>query len=439
MRTSSATIVVLLCAAFVFHCDRGASISSTPASNSKGSIEFKLEKKTLPNDVRVIVATLERRTYRPLVDSVVITEVIDTVKLRFDNIPAGSWVLAVEARDSLDIVRYSGTTTVTVVESETTQATVYMTATAGGNLDITLLWSVPHLKWKMSPENPVLQQSASGWDANHFFCHDPNVIEVNGEYEMWYSAGYSQSVNGVETLWVAHATSLDGIHWTKHGPAIGPGAPGSWMEKGAHNPSVIYEDGTYKMWFEGESNTAYHNGMGYAVSTDGELWIVNYLPVVATSESKPAIWHPCVVKKGETYFAYFGLSSSYHVSPTVIYLMTSTDGIHWSDEGIVMSSRPNLFWESTGIVAPQVLVDDTGFRMFYTGLSSDRADLGYAESSDGVNWVQMGDSPTLSISDTAPWTTKWVGYCAALQEGGQLKLWFSGLTSSPYRWQIPLC
>jgi predicted GH43/DUF377 family glycosyl hydrolase len=436
MRTFSASAALLLSAAVVFHCDRGTKVDSRPLSNSKGSVVLKLGKKTLPDDVRVVIATLERSTYRPLVDSVVVMEVVDTVKLRFDNIPAGAWILAVEARDSLEIVRYSGSTKMTVAEGRTTQATVYMTPTVGGNLEITLVWPVPRLKWKMSPENPVLQQSIGGWDANHFFFHDPSVVRINGEYNIWYSAGYSLSVNSVETLWVAHATSLDGIHWSKDGPAIRPGAPGSWMEKGAHNPSVIYEDGIYRMWFEGESNVAYHNGIGYATSTDGRLWIVNYQPVVPTSTSKPAIWHPCVVRKGGIYFAYFGVSSSYKVSPKDIYLMTSTDGVNWSDQGIVLSSRPNLSWESTGIVAPQVLVDDNRFIMFYTGLSPNRAALGYAESSDGTNWVQMGDTPTLSTSDTYPWVTMWVGYCGALREDGKLKLWFSGLSPQPYRWQI---
>jgi hypothetical protein len=29
-----------------------------------------------------------------------------------------------------------------------------------------------------------------------------------------------------------------------------------------------------------------------------------------------------------------------------------------------------------------------------------------------------------------------VGYCGALKEDGKLKLWFSGLSPQPYRWQI---
>ncbi len=436
MRTSSTLSIVLLSAALLFRCDRTASMENGLSGNQKGSLVFSLEKRTIPSEVKVVIAKLERRGYRSFVDSVFVSGAIDSVKPRFGDIPPGLWLLRVQAKDSRGIVRYAGTENVKVVKGRTTQTVVYMTPTPRGDVEITLVWGKSRLKWKMSAENPVLSQASGSWDGDHFFFDDPFVLKVDGIYYMWYVTGYNASGGHEDAFWIAHATSIDGIHWTKHGPVIHPGPPGSWMEKGADGPSVIYENGVFRMWFEGHSSGRYHNGIGYATSTDGKFWAVNYQPVVTTNSSRPTMWHPCVMRKDALYYLYFGVSSSASLSPGDIYVMTSTDGDNWIDRGRALTARRNLSWEASGIDAPHVIYDDNKFIMLYTGFSPNSGAIGVAESFDGFTWFGTSDLPTLTATDTSPWRTTLVGYCSALKDNGKLKVWISGLVTQPTRYQI---
>jgi hypothetical protein len=118
-----------------------------------------------------------------------------------------------------------------------------------------------------------------------------------------------------------------------------------------------------------------------------------------------------------------------------IYLYTSTNAQTWTERGKVLSARPEVFWEKKGITAPNVIYDQNKFRMFYTGFGDDLASIGYAESADGIVWVRYGITPALKTTDTQPWVTSWVAYPSIMKEQGKLKIWFSGLTRQPYRWQ----
>ena len=74
-----------------------------------------------------------------------------------------------------------------------------------------------------------------------------------------------------ESLQVGHATSRDGIHWTKdpQNPVLPQGTEGQWDETGTWDPYVIYEDGLFKMWYGGGGGSMPNFGWAYAVSKDG--------------------------------------------------------------------------------------------------------------------------------------------------------------------------
>lgn len=437
MKTHITTFLTAVILFTAFSCDTGTNVSNLESNKNVGALFFSLKAASIPSNIKVITAKLERPGYQTVADSVLITS-SDDVKLRLSSIAAGQWTLTVQAKDNLNQVKYSGTASVTIIEAQTTQVSVLMNPLTGGNIEIGFIWGGTAKKWTMSPENPVLRQTSGTWDADHIFFDDPCVLKIGGTYLAWYTSGYSQSINGRETFWIAHATSPDGIHWTNYGPAISPSPVGSWMDKGPTSPTVLYENGIYKMWFEGASTTQYHTGIGYATSTDGKVWAVNAQPIISPTTSRPTLWGPGVMKKDALYYMYFGISNSSAFIPRDIYLMASSDGVNWSDQGKVLSARLNLSWENAGMVSPYVLYDENKFKMFYTGLASnaDAASIGYAESADGIHWVQTRELPILTTTDTSPWNTLWVAYPSVMREGSKLKMWFSGLTRQPYRWQM---
>ncbi len=75
-------------------------------------------------------------------------------------------------------------------------------------------------------------------------------------------------------------------------------------------------------------------------------------------------------------------------------LTESQDGIHWSEPKIVLSPNPHSDWE-ININRPIVIKKEDGYHMWYTGQTANYSAIGYAISSDGINWKKVQNNPVL--------------------------------------------
>ncbi len=111
---------------------------------------------------------------------------------------------------------------------------------------------------------PVLPAGEPGsWDDHSLLF--PNVLFLGGVYEMWYGG-----TRGVfSTCRTGHATSLDGIHWTKDpgNPGLTPGKPGSWDGQATYVGDVCFDGKLYRMWYGGFDGVTERTG--FAVSPKG--------------------------------------------------------------------------------------------------------------------------------------------------------------------------
>jgi hypothetical protein len=121
--------------------------------------------------------------------------------------------------------------------------------------------------------NPILRPGKKGsWDAGAL--GSMTVAKVNDLYHMYYEAWgllSKKDGNGLDynSLQIGHATSPDGIHWTKDpdNPVLPKSTEeGAWDHSGTWDPFVIHEDGQFKLWHGGGNKTC---DWGYATSTDG--------------------------------------------------------------------------------------------------------------------------------------------------------------------------
>ena len=122
-----------------------------------------------------------------------------------------------------------------------------------------------------------------------------------------------------------------------------------------------------------------------------------------------------------------------------IILFTSTDGKKWQSRGKVFSARGDRSWQNSGVAPCEVIYDENRFKMFFTGLGEDDFSIGSAESREGIHWVETSSRPALGAADTAPWSTRAVGFPAVMRDGGTLKMWFSAVTTDSRRYQIGYC
>lgn len=192
----------------------------------------------------------------------------------------------------------------------------------------------------------------------------PSIIKDNGSYKMWYS-GYSGSL-----VWkVGYAESQDGVTWTKSesNPVLSPGPPGSWDDEAVIHPRVLKDGSICKMWYTGRNSTGYM--IGYAESDDGISW--------TKSSQNPVL--------GEE------------------------DG-----------------WDSYSVVRSHVIRDGPTYKMWYGGGYSPPfgQGIGYATSTDGLNWTKYGEGPIFA-SEGENWTY-YIIFPTILKEGSVYRMWYSG-------------
>jgi len=111
------------------------------------------------------------------------------------------------------------------------------------------------------------------------FCSSPCVLFENGRWRMWYLNGVKWITMGGKSEPYNHlkyAESDDGIHWDRRGiVAIELDLPD---EGGIARPSVIRENGLYKMWYSRRGASGYRDQsaqayrIGYAESNCGVVW-----------------------------------------------------------------------------------------------------------------------------------------------------------------------
>lgn len=149
-----------------------------------------------------------------------------------------------------------------------------------------------------------------------FFTASPFVLKEDGKWHLWYasSTGFVIVNNKPEPLYeIKYAYSNDGIDWIR--PNITCISPAEKYQCTAR-PTVIKEDGIYKMWFTFRGSFDYRDGkesykIGYAESIDAINW--NRLDEKSGIQLSESGWdskmqtYPSVIKiKGKKYLFYNG-------------------------------------------------------------------------------------------------------------------------------------
>ena len=182
----------------------------------------------------------------------------------------------------------------------------------------------------------------------------------------------------------------------------------SWEQDSVGYPDVLFENGVYKMWYEGSQGNT--RSIGYAESADGVNWVRDTDNPVLVPESTPdfvetAVFEPSVIKHESTYYLY------YRSDPTQsIRLATSPDGKNWTKKSGSVLTPSSGGWDSVGVGAPHVIEKDGVFHLWYSGRGPNNPYyIGYALSSDGVQWTRHSQYP-VSLPNNGHYSGPYVIY-----------------------------
>ena len=246
--------------------------------------------------------------------------------------------------------------------------------------------------------------------------------EEDGFYKMWWCRQ-----SGYDTIW--YAESFDLKHWRNEKKILFVEEDTTWIKWHVGKPSVIKENGHYRMYFEAPATLnggkEFDNNVFMAESDDGihfdiyEGDIGEPCPIIRMSDADMAdswaksqdqngsgygyygIGQPSITKKGNTYYLY----CTYSLAPgDRLYVFQSRDGVHFDEgqeaflragSGVKYNLRTNKFmmaYELTLSAQPKVyyMESDDGVHFTYSD---------YTSAANNQNILSRGTGMTRSYPD----------------------------------------
>ena len=254
------------------------------------------------------------------------------------------------------------------------------------------------------------------------YAYGPTVIKDGSVYEMWYTGRTSN--NGR----ILFCNSTDGKNWNNHQMVVDIGEEGTYDAGHATYPTVIKDGSTYKMWYTGSDGG--NNRIIYCDSNDGKNWNNHQLVVDLGDEGTydtVYAYGPTVVKDGSVYHMWY--TGREGTNYRIIYC-NSTDGKNWNNHQVVVDIGDEGTYDTTRSANPTVKKEGSVYHMWYTGRDASNDRIIYCNSTDGKNWnnhqvvVDIGEEGTYDTTGSiAPET---------LLDNNIYKMWYQGYDGSNY-------
>lgn len=214
-----------------------------------------------------------------------------------------------------------------------------------GHDRIFFAWSKDGMQWNKWPSDgapqPVLDVGAS----NH--VNDPSVVRVGDTWRMYYTDAPTAEN---DEIWLAESNHLTGFNKAQR--VLEKGPPGSWDEEKVGRPSVLYEGGVYRMWYDGTAKGRRH--VGLATSTDG----VHF----TRAAQNPIFLDAGAVDVKRIGSVYVMLREAQDGT----YFASSPDGICFVDRGKLFGTSGGAF-DRYGQVTPLLELDGASVRAIWFG------------------------------------------------------------------------
>jgi hypothetical protein len=161
------------------------------------------------------------------------------------------------------------------------------------------LWAA---NWQKAPSNPVLSLTPGSFDSQNIFA--PAIAKHDSTYYLYYSGGPSGPLTGEDFInhQLGLATSTDGVHFTKLGEPLLPlGVRDNFhatptLLRNPQGDLQLDESGTWHLFFNG--NRA--DDVEHATSADGIHWTKDPLGPIYQNA-----YAPNILKVGDEYRMYY--------------------------------------------------------------------------------------------------------------------------------------
>ncbi len=402
-------------------------------TNNSGKVFLKIDRENAPASVVWVEAILVKENQDTLSG---ILNLISgtTADIQFDNVPVGLWNLTVNAKDSTEQIIYTGSADVTVLAGILTQVSLVLNPTGAGTGSIYIFVTWGNTNINFTDYQNNPVLTPQYNNYDYYGIAQCKLIYENGTYKMWYVAEAGAAIK-----YVMYAESNNGNNWIRpqNTPVLSPGAIGTWDSRAVHPASIIKDDGIYRMYYSGwddQYSNEWH--IGLATSSDGINWIKEPHPVFYSGNStwEYQISSACVLKVDSIFYMFYtGRNYPYNK----IGVATSADGHNWTrySGNPVLQATEN--WEAYGVASPSVIYEDNMFKMVYMNSSGQITAFGMATSTDGFHWTKSSQNPIFTDQQTSNnWASDDIAYPFLLKVNNQYKIYYSGFANGTNRYKI---
>lgn len=274
------------------------------------------------------------------------------------------------------------------------------------------------------------------------FAKDPHVVKFGGRYLMYYSIPAANPPReGVEGWAIGVAESRNLIDWVKVGE-ITPAA--EYEQKGLCAPGALVKDGKVHLFYQTYGNGP-SDAICHAVSTDGIVFERNrtnpiFRPTGDWNCGRAIDAEVCFFQG--KYFLYFATRDrDYRLQiQGVATAPADTDFSRdtWTQACSKPILSPELPWEGECVEGASIVVRGNKLVMFYAGAYNNAPQqVGIAESSDGVCWQRMSDTPFVAHGKAGEWNSSESGHPHIfLDDDGRTYLFYQGNNDKGQTWLI---
>lgn len=273
------------------------------------------------------------------------------------------------------------------------------------------------------------------------FSKDPQVIQFNGRYLMYYSLPPYGDGRKDDSWAIGIATSSDLTSWAKIGEVL---PEMEYEAKGICAPGAVVHRGKVHLFYQTYGNGA-RDSICHASSADG----INF-----TRDTSNPVFHPEgkwtngraidaeVLIKGSTAFLYFatrdpaGKIQKLGVATASSKSDFGRSAWHQASEDSILA--PLLPWEGECIEAPSVIRQGQELVMFYAGAYNNwPQQIGIAVSKDGLHWRRASDLPFLANGKPGEWNSSESGHPNIFRDrDGRTYLFFQGNRTKGKDWYL---
>lgn len=286
-----------------------------------------------------------------------------------------------------------------------------------------MAWSKLGLIFSPNSENDWMLKYASYPWAEH----------LNGDYfKIYFSCRNSKNFSHIGFI-VIDINDPSNILEVSKKPVLEPGQIGTFDDCGVSMSCLLKVNDTRYLYYLGWNvlvRVPWKNTIGLAIFDDKLGSFVRYsqAPVLGIHHSDPfTLTYPFVMFDQGIFKMWYGSSLFWgeKVEDTlhVIKYAESIDGINWDRKNQVCLEP--LKGREFALVKPFVIKEDNLYKMWFSYREGMKYDIGYAESSDGINWVRNFESTLLTKSHHG-WDSEMVCYPYLFEHNSQKYMLYNG-------------